>query len=123
MSCQVHVVTAAEESANKYSIYQVSLYEKIWVIDLFIWLKCFVLNNVINLTGAVFVPARVLIEENTCELISTLITNLLGSGNKYSVICSMAMFILKLYTSGRISVYLEKLSKEVDILIFERFKV
>lgn len=63
MSCQVHVVTAAEESANKYSIYQVSLYEKFWVVYLFIWSKHFGLNNVINLTGPVLVPARMLSKE------------------------------------------------------------
>lgn len=77
----------------------------------------------INLTGAVSMPARMLIEENTCELISTLITNLLKSENKYSVICSMAVFLLKLNTSGKILVSSEKLSKAVVVLNFEGFRV
>lgn len=34
--CQVHVVTALEESANKYSIHQVSLYEKFCVVDFYL---------------------------------------------------------------------------------------
>lgn len=68
-------------------------------------------------------PAGMLIEENTCELISTLITNLLKSENKYSVICSMAVFLLKLNASGKILVSSEKLSKAVVVLNFEGFRV
>lgn len=80
----------------------------------------------IKLTGMVFFLARMHIKENTYELISTVITNrrkeyLLCDEKKYSVICSMAIFILKLNvnTWKLFSVYWEKHSRVVDVLIFE----
>jgi len=83
-------------------------------------------HGVIKLTSAVFFLARMHIKENTCELISTIITNrrkeyLLCKGNKYSVICSMAIFILKLNvnTLKIFSVRWEEYSRAAAILIFE----
>lgn len=82
-------------------------------------------NNMIKLTSAVFFLARMHIHENPCELIS-LITNrrkeyLLCNGNKYGVVCNMAIFILKLSvnTLKIFPVYWEKHSRAADILIFE----
>lgn len=75
-------------------------------------------NNMIKLTGMVVFLARMHIKENTYELISTVITNrrkeyLLCDEKKYSVICSMAIFILKLNvnTLKLFSVYWENIQE------------
>lgn len=75
MYCQVHVVTALEESASKYSMHQVSLYEKFCIVDSYLNKMFYFKNDMIKLTGAVSFPTRMQTEENTCEVTCALKTN------------------------------------------------